>query len=199
MIARLTRGDKADAVEVLAAAFRDYPVMRFVLKDAGPAYDDRLRALIGFFCDLRFTRDFPVLGLRDGGELVAVAGINEPEPGPWPPALRAAWAATGEAIGAAALDRLERFEEASAGLEPSAPHYYLGIIGVRPSLQGRGFARRLIDELVGLSQSHPRSTGIALTTEQQGNVPIYRRFGFEVVGEADVDELHTWVMFRADE
>jgi GNAT superfamily N-acetyltransferase len=129
---------------------------------------------------------------------VAVAGINDPEPGPWPPALQAVWAATGEAIGAAALDRLKRFEATSAGLEPGDPHYYLGIIGVRPGLQGRGFARTLVDELVGMSRTHPRSTGIALTTEQAGNVPLYRRFGFDVIGEADIDDLHTWVMFRPD-
>jgi len=198
MIERLSRTDKAEAVEVLAAAFHDYQVMRFVLKDAGEAYETRLRALVGFFCELRFARDFPVLGLRAGEGLAAVAGINDPEPGPWPPALQEAWRATGEAIGPAALDRLERFETTSGGLEPKVPHYYLGIIGVRPELQGRGFARVLIDELIGMSRAHPRSAGITLTTESGGNVPIYRRFGFEVVGEADIDELHTWVMFRAD-
>ena len=199
MIERLSRRHKTEAVDVLAAAFRDYPAMRFVVEDAGAAYDERLRALVGFFCELRFTRDFPVLGLRHGGELAAVAGINDPEPGPWPSALQAAWTATGEVIGGAASDRLERFEAGSARLEPAAPHYLLGIIGVRPGLQGRGFARILIDELVGMSRAHPQSTGIALTTEQRGNVSLYRRFGFEVVGEADIDEVHTWVMFRADD
>lgn len=197
-IERLSRDHKAEAVEVLAAAFHEYPVMRFVLRDAGEAYEARLRALVGFFCELRFTRDFPVLGLRDGGGLAAVAGINDPEPGPWPPALEAAWAETGGIIGRPALDRLERFEATGAGLEPKVPHYYLGIIGVRPDLQGRGLARILIDGLIGMSREHPRSEGITLTTESPGNVPLYRRFGFEVVGEADIDELHTWVMFRAD-
>jgi len=198
MIERLSRVHKAEAVEVLAEAFHDYPVMRFVLKDAGAAYEERLRALVGFFCELRLTRDYPLIGVREHGALVAVAGINDPEAGPWPPALQNVWTAAGEVIGAAALERLERFETTAAALEPGDPHYYLGIIGVRPGLQGRGFARILIDELVGMSRAHPRSTGIALTTEQRGNVSIYRRFGFEVVGEADIDEVHTWVMFRAD-
>ena len=199
MIQRLSRRDKAEAVEVLAAAFHEYPVMRFVLKDAGDAYEERLRALIGFFCDLRFTRDFPVLGLREGGGLVAVAGINDPEPGPWPPALHEAWASAGQAIGRGAHDRLERFETASADILVAAPHYYLGIIGVRPGLQRRGFARLLIDELCRMSRAHRRSTGVALTTERAENLPVYRRFGFEVVGEADIDELHSWGMFRADD
>jgi len=192
------RPGRSEAVDVLAAAFHDYPVMRFVLKDAGAAYDERLRALVGFFCDVRLTRDFPLVGLREDGALVAVAGINDPEPGPWPPALQAAWQATGNALGRDAFDRLARFEAASAASQPTTPHYFLGIIGVRPAYQGQGFARALIDELIRMSDAHPRSTGIYLTTEHAANLPVYRRFGFEVIDEHDVEGLHTWAMFRAN-
>lgn len=49
-IERLSRVDKGDAVKVLACAFDEYPVMRYVLKDASGDYETRLRALmIGFF------------------------------------------------------------------------------------------------------------------------------------------------------
>lgn len=199
MVERLTTAARAEAVEVLAAAFHDYPVMRFVLKDAGPAYEARLRALIGVFCDVRLMCGFPLLGLREGGLLAAVAGINDPAPGPWPPSLQAAWAALSRTLGPPAFDRLERFEAASVRLAPAVPHYFLGIIGVRPDLQGRGLARTLIDELIRMSETHRHSTGICLTTERAENLPVYRRFGFQVIGEADIDELHTWVMFRRNE
>lgn len=198
MIERLSRAGKAEAVEVLAAAFHAYPVMRFVLRDAGDAFDERLRALVGFFCDVRLTRDFPLLGVRADGALAAVAGINDPEPDPWPPALQAAWRVLGDTIGRNAFDRLARFEAASAASQPAAPHYFLGIIGVRPAQQGRGFARALIDELIRMSEAHPRSTGICLTTERAVNLPVYRRFGFQVIDEHDIEGLHSWAMFRSN-
>ena len=45
-VERLSRENAAEAIDALCAAFVDYAVMRFVLVDAGDAYEDRLRALI---------------------------------------------------------------------------------------------------------------------------------------------------------
>ena len=75
-VVRLAK-DRFDAVvDTLSAAFHGYPVMRYILKDAGPDYDDRLAALVGFFTDSRFARDWPVLGVVRGGEILAAANIN---------------------------------------------------------------------------------------------------------------------------
>jgi ribosomal protein S18 acetylase RimI-like enzyme len=196
LVERLTRADKTEAVEVLASAFEDYPVMRFVLRDAGEAYPSHLRALVGFFCELRFTRGYPILGVRDDGRLAAVAGINEPEPDPWPPALRQRHDELAELVGRDAVRRLDAFEQASSRHEPAEPHYYLGIIGVRPDAQGRGHARALIEELRRMSDAHARSTGISLSTERAENLPFYRHLGFEVIGESEVENLRTWCLFR---
>ena len=54
----------AEVVSVLSAAFHDYPVMRFVLKSTGANYENDLKALVGFFCEVRLTRNWPVLGIR---------------------------------------------------------------------------------------------------------------------------------------
>ena len=87
IVEKLNRSDKEEAVRVLASAFYDYPVMRYVLKSTGEKYESDLKALMGFFCESRLTREFPLLGIRNDSNLVAAAGINEPEYKPRSPEL----------------------------------------------------------------------------------------------------------------
>jgi ribosomal protein S18 acetylase RimI-like enzyme len=64
---------------------------------------------------------------------------------------------------------------------------HLGNLAVDPEYQGRGVARRLIDFLA----DHGRELGLegisAKTIRETGNVDIYLRMGFEVVGEKPAD------------
>jgi len=55
-----------EVVEALCDAFRDYPVMRYVLKDAGDHYLTHLPYLVGYFTASRFARGWPVLGVERG-------------------------------------------------------------------------------------------------------------------------------------
>jgi GNAT superfamily N-acetyltransferase len=43
------------------------------------------------------------------------------------------------------------YDEISARGKPSAPHYYLGVIGVHPDLHGRGVGTQLLKALCDLS------------------------------------------------
>ncbi len=197
-IVRLTRSDKSKAVDVLAAAFWDYPVMRYILKDSGEQYENHLRALVGFFCETRLTRDWPLLGIQAGDEIAAIAGIDEPIPKPWPEELHEVFQQLGDIIGSKAMDRMELYETESAKQAPQTPHYFLGIIAVHPNYQKQGLARRLIERLAAMSKSHADSTGICLNTEDSGNVRFYKHVGFEIIDEADIGDIHTWCMFRPD-
>ena len=197
-IRRLTYNEKNNAVNVLASAFQEYPVMRYILKDSNTNYQGHLEALVGFFCETRLTRDYPLLGVYSGQELVAVAGINEPIFKSWPEALHDVYNRLGQVIGKDAIQRLEAYEKQAGKYEPEITHYYLGIIGVLPGHQGKGYAKFLIENLIEVSESDPNSNGISLSTEKKENIPIYEHFGFNVTGEADIEELHTWCMFRAD-
>jgi ribosomal protein S18 acetylase RimI-like enzyme len=195
-VGRLARADKADAVEVLASAFQEYPVMQYVLKDAGNSYEEHLRALIGFFVESRLSRDWPLLGIRMNRQLVAVAAANSPGKKPRPPELQEVYVRMTGMIGREAIERLKAFERASSSFVPDKPFYYLGMIGVRPEWQGKRLARTLIDHLHGMSEADPVSTGVCLSTEDPANVPLYEHLGYRVLGEADVGEIHTWGMFR---
>jgi len=193
----LNSAQREEAVDVLCAAFRDYPVMRYVLSDAGEAYASRLRSLTGFFCDKRLTRGWPLLGIRDSDEtLVAVAGVNLPGDTTMPPSLRDSLDSLRSNIGAGAVARLDAYEEESGRDSPEEPHHFLGIIGVRPDRQASGCGRTLIEEIASIARSDPSSAGICLNTETASNVPFYRHLGFEVIAERDIGAIHTWCMFR---
>jgi len=195
-VEKLNRTDKQEAVRVLTSAFYEYPVMRYVLKSAGEKYENYLKALIGFFCESRLTRNFPLLGLRHNDRLVTAAGINEPEYKPRSPKLNKVYSELTNTIGEDAIARLESYEKKSEPKDLDVPHYFLGIIGVEKTYQGKGYAKRIIEEVQRMSENHTASKGVYLCTESPPNVPFYEHLGYRVISEADVGEIHTWAMFR---
>lgn len=201
-IERLGRDRFDDVVATLCAAFRDYPVMRYILGDPDAGYDDRLTRLVGYFTASRFERGYPVLGVPDpaGPRLLAAANVTPPRRVPAPPALEERYAALRAAIGDAAIDRFHRFAAATDALEPPGLHYDLGMIGVRPDAQGAGHGRAIIEAVHELSAADPDSDGVCLTTEVESNVRLYEHFGYRVLGRAVTDDggLVSWTMFRDD-
>jgi ribosomal protein S18 acetylase RimI-like enzyme len=195
-VERLTEADRERVIDVLAAAFRDYPVMRFVLSDAAAAYDQRLRELIGFYCDKRLIHDWPVLGIRQGQGLVAAALVTAPGEVTESPEVRRKHILLARAIGRDAYERMARYERESSDGEPKDPHYFLGMLGVAPGHQGNAYGRLLLEHIQTMSEADPISTGVSLSTENPPNVAYYERVGYHVIGEADVDDIHTWCMFR---
>jgi len=183
-------------------AFYDYPVMRYVIGDAGVQYDAMLRRLIGYFTHSRFSRGYPVIGIEDaGGELVAAANINPPRAVPAPASLQRLYEELCEALGAAAIARYEAFAAACSPFEPDAPHYHLGMLGVVREQQGLGHARRLLEAVHEMSRVDSDSSGVSLTTETPRNLPFYEHFGYRVLGHGETPDggLTTWTLFRSDD
>ncbi len=195
-LVRLTQADADEAVAALCAAFADYPVMRYVLGDAGERYDERLADLIGFFCFKRLLRDWPVLGVRAAGDVAGVALVSKPGGASPLPEIDALRADTAAKIGATAWERLERYETESDKDAPGEPHYFLGVIGVRPEYQRTGVARILMDELARMSEADPESCGVCLNTESAANVAFYEHMGYRAIGNRVIDSLETWCMYR---
>ena len=194
-IERLTREHKAEVVSVLSAAFHDYPVMRFVLKSEGADYEKDLNALVGFFCEVRLTRDWPVLGIRaEDGSLAAAALVNDvllnPLPLPEEPLQQLK-----QTIGEEAYERLVAYENQSSIGEPKVLHHFLGMIGVHPNYQKKGNAAALMNFVKEIASKNPDSNGVCLSTEIPWNVRFYEHHGYRVISEADVGELHSWCMF----
>jgi GNAT superfamily N-acetyltransferase len=196
---RLSLDDVGEIVTVLGDAFYDYPVMRYVLGPAHP-YDKRLRRLVELFVSRRAYPNDPMLGVRDAaGTLVAAATITAARLEEPPDEFLALREATWAELGADARARYDTFATTMQQFAIGAPHYYLDMIGVRRSHQGRGLARVLLEAVHELSSADRLSTGVSLTTERAENVSLYEHFGYRLQGRARVDDgLETWALFRAD-
>lgn len=194
-VVNLTRADQPELIAMLRAAFYDYPVMRFVLQHStGNDYERHLDALIEFFCAIRFARSFPALGIRTNGELVAAALVNEPTPEPRPlPVLELEQLKS--VIGEEADERLVQYETQSSIPEPAAPHHLLGMIGVHPAHRGKRYAGVLLKAVEEIAVNDSNSAGVFLNTEDPANVPFYEHFGYQVIGEVDIGNLHSWCLF----
>jgi len=201
-VIRLQRECLEDIVDVLVRSFLDYPMMRYVLQDAGQAYESRLRRFVGYFTGLRFTSGYPVLGIAapDGGRLQAAANINPPRKAAPEPLLEHAFEELRESLGEPAIARFRAAVEASDTLEPGQPHYYLAMLGVVPEARGRGLGRGLLDRLHDLSAEDVESTGVCLTTEAHTNLALYEHFGYRVLGRVVTPDgqLESWTLFRED-
>ena len=202
VIETVTRDGFEEAVDVLSDAFFDYPVMRFVIGRTGGDYARRLRRLVAFFTEARFARQELVLAVVDRGQIAAVANINLPRreplefaPGkdPLEPHRRSLWAD----LGVEARGRYQAYGAAADRNSFPAPRYHLGMIGARRDAAGQGHARRLLEHLHALSESHPESRGVSLSTENPRNVSLYQHFGYRVVSHDEVGVgLETWGFFR---
>ncbi|KIH84158.1 Histone acetyltransferase HPA2 [Pseudomonas batumici] len=92
---------------------------------------------------------------------------------------------------------LNEYMKRTRAASPPSPHCYLSLIGVHPDGQGRGFGRRLMMDAFDRSQSHGRSTGIALDTENEANVALYQRWGFRTLASVDLGGVTAHCLFRS--
>jgi GNAT superfamily N-acetyltransferase len=189
----------AEAVDALCDAFHDYPVMRYVIGDAGEDYGRRLDLLIGLFVANRVLRGNPILTIADGGWIVGVATVTPPVPGEAPPEFEERRAALWAELGEDARARHAHLMEVWETVPVTRTHYHLNMLGVRRSHAGRGLGGRLLRAVHDMSRRDPASEGVSLSTEDPKNVPLYLGFGYEVTFHARVDDaLETWTFFRPE-
>lgn len=72
------------------------------------------------------------------------------------------------------------FEEMGR-VHPTKPHWYLPLIGVEPSRQGRGLGAALLGPMLKVCDAARLPAYLEATS--LSSVPLYRRHGFEPVGE----------------
>jgi GNAT superfamily N-acetyltransferase len=91
---------------------------------------------------------------------------------------------------------LDFFDKIHHRLAPF-PHWYLGIIGVDPEFQGRGYASSLMKPM--LARIDKEHLPCYLETLNEKNVPVYQHYGFEVVESGNIPNIgvNYWAMIRA--
>ena len=182
----LTASDIDDAVAVLSSAFEGDPLLVW-------ACGARERAGMRSSCRMTSTLSVEAksaFGWFESERLVAVALYQPPgeKISTWR-SLRAGFWRVPFAAGLVAAQRIVHTfavaDEFKASLLAGQPHYYLDTLGVQRSAAGRGVGPRLLLEswaMLREREAHP----CFLLTHMPKNVTLYRRLGFEVLGECAV-------------
>lgn len=172
---RATRDDFPAITETLARAFHDDPVIIHLM---GGRFDHR-RARLGFEMLAGNMVNHGLVLTTPNREAAAFWA----RPNEWRVPLSEIITTIPTTIRAyrwhilRALGVLTRMEK----LHPREPHYYLEVLGTDPAHQGKGLGALLMNEVLAMADDE--GVGAYLESSKDLNVPYYRRFGFEVVGE----------------
>jgi GNAT superfamily N-acetyltransferase len=172
------RGEAAVLGEVLADAFADDPVFRWLSPPGVPNRERRLRT---FFTSM--SRSYLRLGKPCYLAGDASAGSLWATPGKWALPVRemAIEAAPQTRAFRGRLPRALRTQLQVEGMHPKDPHWYLGYLGARQTHQGQGLGSALLRAV--LSQVDSAGLPAYLESSNERNLSLYQRHGFEVVGE----------------
>ena len=180
----------------LARAFRDNAGFVHGLRGVeAPAREHKLVRLMGSFAKAaRIYGDASVV--RDADGAIGGAALAYP-PGAYPLRFRA-WIRNGLGaltVGPLHTIRLARMESYMVRRHEPDPHWYLFVLGVDPAHQGTGMGGALLRRLCARADE----AGVVsyLETDEERNVGLYRRFGYEIVEENDTPfGFRMWHMRR---
>ncbi|RSL31768.1 N-acetyltransferase [Salibacterium salarium] len=94
---------------------------------------------------------------------------------------------------------LSKYQKLSFSSAPNEPHFYLTMIGVDPSYQGKGIGKKVLREIHEIAESSNPPYPFALDTENQQNVAYYESFGYELKDTKMIDGLRIYCMTRPAE
>lgn len=177
-----------DVLQTLTLAFATDPPVRYLFSRPA-AY------LAGY---PRFARAMGGGGAGAGGAWLAEGGAAAAL---WlPPGFQSDSDAMGEVIGEfideAKLPVMGQVVEGITRYHPHEPHWYLSMIGVDPARQGMGLGSALLK--AGLARVDADHLPAYLESSHPRNVPLYERFGFEVMGVIQPEDFPPLIpMYRA--
>ena len=74
--------------------------------------------------------------------------------------------------------------EQLGSFHPREPHWYLPLIGVDPAHQGKGYGSALMEHALIPCDGEKKAAYLESTNAK--NIPLYERYGFELVGKLEV-------------
>lgn len=174
-----TAADDEALIRVLGRAFHDDPLLTWALR-AGAG---RERAIAVYFrTTLGLYRNHPAVFTIPSRQGCAIWA----PPGTWQLGAARELLLMPKILRMLGLGRLKRGLSALNRIEkehPPEPHYYLHLLGVDPSCQGRGHGATLVR--AGLAVADRVGVGVHLETSNQRNLPLYQRHGFQVMNTYD--------------
>ncbi len=172
----LRREEIGAAARMLAAAFEDDPLFRWMLPEP-----EQRSCWLRWFHAHALEESVGTGGaytLEGGAELGAIGSFA---PGAWPPPMWQSLAAI-ETPPAMPTWRLVRagihVERRIRALHPEGPHVYVYVLGIHPEQKGRGLGGELMRHAI--ERAREAGACLHLETSNPVNLPFYRRFGLEV-------------------
>jgi ribosomal protein S18 acetylase RimI-like enzyme len=196
-ITAASRSDIDESVGCLATAFAQDPITGFLLQ-TGQGYRERVTQFFSLLMRARIELDMPVFVARGAHGIDGATMGYSTVRSEWPAALTEEWARFEQAI-PGLTDRMAIYDEVANKFKPSAPHYYLGVIGTDPVSQGSGIGTQLIKKFCDVSASDPLSSGVYLETAQASNLRFYERAGFAETGRGKLGDATLWCMYLPHE
>ncbi|MGW1010419.1 GNAT family N-acetyltransferase [Streptomyces termitum] len=172
-----TTAGPADAPLVsaaLARAFDGDPMMRWFFPDDTTRPDG-----LGRYFTTLFTRQYAPHGVCERTASAAAFWVSPEGADKAVPDAETIGLLTG-ILG----DRAPLFRDAvqaAAAHGPREPHWYLAVLGADPAAQGQGHGSALLRS--GLAKADADGLPVYLESSKAENLPVYRHFGFEVLGE----------------
>lgn len=189
-VRRLAAADQARVALMLSRAFHDDPLAGHIF----PSERIRPRGLRSFF-SIQLRHMFVPAGQSFvTGDLTSAALWVPPGRGPLGlgaalrllPLLRFTRARTARTL---------RLLAAVDSRHPRDPHWYLGVLGTDPPLQGKGLGSAVLAPV--LERCDAEGVPAYLESSKERNVPFYRRHGFEVTEELRLPGAPPlWLMWR---
>ena len=196
-ISAASSSDIDEAVACLATAFAQDPITGYLLQ-TGPGYRERVTQFFSLLMRARIELEMPVFVARGAhGIHGATMGYSTLRP-EWSAGLTQEWVRFENSI-PGMTDRMAIYDEVATNFKPPAPHYYLGVIGTAPTLQGAGIGTQLLKSFCEVSASDPQSSGVYLETAQASNLRFYERAGFTETGRGNLGEATLWCMYLSHE
>lgn len=187
-----------ELAQLLALAFEKGSGVSKICNAEGKELQRRLHFLFRTGLTVQAAANQPVLSITKDEQIIGIAVIQEP------------------ASSFSILAQIRWFLAISLGISPLVtwqlwqnlrilerhhppqPHYYLRLLGVHPSFQGKGYARILLDTLHAHSAADSRSTGVYLETANSQNIAFYKYFGYHLQAVVNIDGVENFIMFRPD-
>jgi GNAT superfamily N-acetyltransferase len=175
--------DEARAIDTIALAFAADPMSRWVWPEAHQ-YLSVIQRVIRAFGGAAFRHD----GAFCSGDFTGVAlwlapGVSSDEK-----QLAQLMDTSGSR---AAREGMTAIFEQMAKYHPKGPQWYLPLIGVDPAQQGKGHGDALMRH--ALERVDHDKIPAYLESSNPRNIPLYRRHGFEEIGEIQAGSSPTIV------
>lgn len=190
-----TTADAPTTIATLVQAFAHDPLMLYLFARHPRGIPAGIETFFSILLRARIALGAPAdVLLQDGVVRGAVMG-NHTSPPAWPAEINREWL-NFQASVPEFRDRLESYEAICDAHQPDEIFYYLGVIGVHPSLQGKGAGKALLTSFCERSQADPKSRGVYLDTANPASLQFYYNNGFELCGEGNLDGAPLWCVYK---